>query len=238
MPQMGESIVEGTIVRWHRAVGDIVERDDPLFDIATDKVDTEVPAALNGRLAEILVSEGETVEVNTVVARIVAEGEAWPPEEPSGSEREAPPAADEDSPDRPDPGEAAPEPSPRRRRPRSSPLVRRIAREHRVDLAEMTGTGDGGRVSKKDILSFLDRRKEAPETAEAPATDVSVPLVVPELVVPELPPRPSEDTSHRPVGSRTEPLSRMRRSIAEHMVQMQAVPEGRPAAGSARVPAG
>ena len=225
MPQMGESITEGTITKWRRAVGDAVERDDPLFDIATDKVDTEVPAAVSGRLAAILVAEGETVEVNTVVARIAAQGEAqeeaqekaWSAEDgaaavPEPKESAIPDAAPDGA------GAAAEAPAPEvRRRPRSSPLVRRMAREHGVDLARVPGTGEGGRVSKQDILAFLERRDAAAARAsEAPAPEAAAPPAAPEGLAPaELPPLPAETAS----GDRMEPLSHMRRSIAEHMVR-------------------
>ncbi len=188
MPQMGESITEGTITKWRVAVGDAVARDDPLFDIATDKVDTEVPAALSGRLAEILVPEGETVEVNTVVGRIAAEGEAVAASSGEAVET-APPA-----------------PTQERSRPRSSPLVRRMAREHGLDLADVPATGEGGRVTKQDIQDFLKRTgksigKSGDEPAPAPEPD---PLPVDE---------PEVD------GARGEPLTPMRRAIAEHMVR-------------------
>ncbi len=217
MPQMGESITEGTITKWRRAVGDTVERDDPLFDISTDKVDTEVPAALTGRLVEILVGEGETVEVNAVVGRIAAEGESWaegdgksPPEEPPGAGGPEPGPAGS-------PGEAPKEPG-ARRRPRSSPLVRRMAREHGVDLASVPGSGEGGRVSKQDMLAFLERRAvpaeaTAPEPPPVePGVPAEEPIGEPTVEPPVEPPEPAS-------GERTEPLSRMRRSIAEHMVR-------------------
>ena len=240
MPQMGESITEGTITKWRVAVGDTVERDDPLFDIATDKVDTEVPAALTGRLVEILVPEGETVTVNTVVGRIAAEGEAWAPGETPGAAPETDDAADAaDAPGTGDaPVEAAPEPpvpsvdgedappEAVRRQPRSSPLVRRMAREHGVDLADVPGTGEGGRVSKQDMLAFLEDRKAAPAETKAPPA-------APEPEAPAAPTPPAaepEDAAAAPVpgppavpvtqeGDRAEPITHMRRSIADHMVR-------------------
>ena len=239
MPQMGESITEGTITKWRVAVGDTVERDDPLFDIATDKVDTEVPAALTGRLVEILVPEGETVTVNTVVGRIAAEGEVWSPNQASAGDAEASPSgapdadvtaaetagrAPESGPDGTPTAEEAETPA--RRQPRSSPLVRRMAREHGVDLAEVPGTGEGGRVSKQDMLAFLEHPAEAPPSAPAPASAPEPPepaateAVATEAVATEPVPtevvRAAPDT---PADDRTEPLSRIRRSIAEHMVR-------------------
>ena len=224
MPQMGESIVEGTIVRWRRAVGDAVERDDPLFDIATDKVDTEVPAAVTGRLTEILVPEGETVEVNTVVARITEEGEAEPAEAETPALLPAPEPA-------PEPAEPrTPSPSPSRRRPRSSPLVRRIAREQGVELTDVTGTGSGGRITKDDILAFVEQRGAAPEPAPlpgepAPAPDFFIPAAPSPEITPEPKPVPATGKPAAPaaIPSRKEPLTRMRRAIAEHMVRSRRV---------------
>ena len=238
MPQMGESITEGTITKWRVGVGDTVERDDPLFDIATDKVDTEVPAALTGRLVEILVPEGETVTVNTVVGRIAAEGEVWSPDQPQepagepapsdapetdGAPVEAAPEAPAASAD----GEGAPSESVQRQ-PRSSPLVRRMAREHGVDLAEVPGTGEGGRVSKQDMLAFLDGR-EAPQAEATPPPAVPEPAVVEEPSAPRASKAETKDDVPTPEpltavpetsdGDRTEPLSHMRRSIADHMVR-------------------
>ena len=240
MPQMGESITEGTITKWRVGVGDTVERDDPLFDIATDKVDTEVPAALTGRLVEILVPEGETVTVNTVVGRIAAEGEVWPPSpgpacpETGAEPSPAIPAADGDTAPapagarEPEPVPGAPETleaTPRvRRQPRSSPLVRRMAREHGVDLADVPATGEGGRVSKQDMLAFLGRREAAGTEAAAETTPARTPTSPeappPErLPLPEPAPEPSVEAPEVAAGDRAEPLSHLRRTIAEHMIR-------------------
>lgn len=244
LPQMGESITEGTITKWRISVGDEVERDDPLFDLATDKVDTEVPAAITGRLAEILVPEGETVPVNTVVARIAAPGESSAPP-PAAPEPATPEARDEGAetaaPPAPPPAAPATEAAAgRRKRPRSSPLVRRMAREHGVDLAEVPGTGEGGRVSKRDMLAWIERLPAAPPPGPAEPT-----FEPPEVALPEPPPAPAAAPAppapqplpaeaafppaapeplppvSAPAGAaaRVEPLSRMRRSIAEHMVR-------------------
>ncbi len=194
LPQMGESITEGTITKWRVPVGEMVSRDDPLFDMATDKVDTEVPAALSGRLVEILVPEGHTVEVNTVVGRIAAEGEDWTPGEEATPE--------------PDPTPASPEPKPEPKpgRPRSSPLVRKMAREHGIHLADLTGSGEGGRITRQDILDHLATSEDAVEEADPPA---------PAPVEADLPaPAPAARE-----GDRAEPLTPMRRAIAEHMVR-------------------
>ena len=236
MPQMGESITEGTITKWRVAVGDTVERDDPLFDIATDKVDTEVPAALTGRLVEILVPEGETVTVNTVVGRIAAEGEVWSPDGPREPAGEPTPAG---APETDGGGEAAsgaPAPSVEgeeahaesvRRQPRSSPLVRRMAREHGVDLATVPGTGEGGRVSKQDMLAFLEGRDAAKAETAAPSAPPEPAVVEPLPAetsedVPASAAAPAEPPPEVPEASesdRAEPLSRMRRSIADHMIR-------------------
>ena len=231
MPQMGESITEGTITKWRVAVGDTVERDDPLFDIATDKVDTEVPAALTGRLVEILVPEGETVTVNTIVGRIAAEGEAWSPGETAESDGEPAPAdaaetddaAVEAAPgsiDSASTDEEAP-PKPVRRQPRSSPLVRRMAREHGVDLADVPGTGEGGRVSKQDMLAFLESREAAPSAPEPEAVEAPPAPAAPQTAA-EVPAPAPEPPPAAPVsldGDRSEPLTHMRRSIADHMMR-------------------
>lgn len=256
LPQMGESITEGTITKWRVAVGDAVDRDDPLFDLATDKVDTEVPAAVAGHLAEILVPEGETVAVNTVVARIAGAGERVEPRgsravEGDGAEEERAGGGEPSGPAEPavsdaaaGPADAAPQP---RKRPRSSPLVRRMAKEHGVDLAEVPGTGEGGRVSKRDMLAWIERLGSR-EPVPAPSPEVPPPEIEPEIpeilpaVAPEPAPAPVPQRAERPVpqpvrpplpgdagrvpvlpppaaasDARSEPMSRMRRAIADHM---------------------
>ena len=237
MPQMGESITEGTITKWRVAVGDPVERDDPLFDIATDKVDTEVPAALTGRLVEILVPEGETVTVNTVVGRIAAEGETWSPGETpeaapetddtpasgGASDTVAPPVeAAPETPALPVAGEDTPD-EPVRRQPRSSPLVRRMAREHGVDLADVPGTGEGGRVSKQDILAFIEGRQAASAETIAPPEPVAADTPAPTATEPgesaAAIPEPVPATPVTLEGDRLEPITHMRRSISDHMVR-------------------
>src|SRR5579859_4807464 len=175
MPQMGESVAEGTVVKWLKKVGERVERDEPLFEISTDKVDAEIPSPAAGVLTKILVKENETVEVNTVVAEIDGESAsvAAPEEKPKSPAPKRAPAA---------PGAAAtatavppPAPATASRREgekiRSSPLVRRIAREHQVDLARVPGTGLGGRVSKKDIMAYVGQSPaETSGEPSSPAT--------------------------------------------------------------------
>ncbi|MET0163515.1 MAG: dihydrolipoamide acetyltransferase family protein [Vicinamibacterales bacterium] len=173
MPQMGESIAEGTIVRWIKKVGDSVERDEPLFEITTDKVDAEIPAPAAGVLTEIKVKEGETVAVNTVVGTIGQPGERPEPasETPAAGVREKAEVAaastqsqgDGDRPRAPGPAASASPDDVRQRR--SSPLVRRIARDNNVDIAEIRGSGIGGRVTKSDILAHLDRPQARPQAS-------------------------------------------------------------------------
>jgi 2-oxoglutarate dehydrogenase E2 component (dihydrolipoamide succinyltransferase) len=168
MPQMGESIFEGTITKWLKKPGDKVQRDEPLFEISTDKVDAEIPAPAAGILQDIKVAEGATVQVNTVVGTIAADGE-------SATSKSAPapvqavPAKKESAPAKaPAPAveskQAAPVAQEREEEDhaRSSPLVRKIAREHNVDLGQVPGTGLGGRITKQDITAFLDRSQPAP----------------------------------------------------------------------------
>ncbi|MGH7485216.1 MAG: dihydrolipoamide acetyltransferase family protein, partial [bacterium] len=223
---MGESIAEGTVVKWLKKPGDKVERDEPLLEISTDKVDAEIPAPAAGTLSEILAQEGQTVSVNSVIARISVEGEAAAPAPapaPAATPAQAPPAAAPAPKPEPAPQAAAPAPPPpteqpsdqateepvsdldERRRTKSSPLVRKIAKENDVDISQIKGSGVSGRVTKNDILDFIQQpaRVEpaaAPAPAERPArTPVATPF------------KPGEST-------RIEPLSVMRKKIAQHMV--------------------
>lgn len=209
MPQMGESIAEGTIVRWIKKVGDSVDRDEPLFEISTDKVDAEIPSPVAGVLLEITAREGETVPVNTPVATIGAPGSqpvaaptapAAGASVPAASAATATAAAPVTSVEAPGSG-AAPALTGGARQ-RSSPLVRRIAREHQIDIARVPGTGANARVTKKDILAFIARGGMTTATA-APATGAPVHVATPVV---------------RLAGDRIEPMSVMRRKIAEHMV--------------------
>jgi 2-oxoglutarate dehydrogenase E2 component (dihydrolipoamide succinyltransferase) len=227
MPQMGESVAEGTITKWFKKLGDRIERDEPLFEISTDKVDAEVPSPAAGILAEILVKETETVPVNTVVA--VIDGEraavAAPPAEEA---REVKPEAK--SPARQDVVPATPGPSKspgaigasavpsRGEKVRSSPLVRRIAREHKVDLSLVRGTGLGGRISKKDILAFLAQGQ--PTEAPGPAASSGAPGMPPPGPLPEA--TAPHRTAPPPIvftgPTQVVPMTPMRKLIAEHMV--------------------
>src|SRR5262245_39605512 len=170
MPQMGESIAEGTIVRWIKKVGDTVDRDEPLFEISTDKVDAEIPSPGAGVLREIKVKEGETVPVNSVVAVIGAVGEAVPvapsntvpeaavgqPEAAAAKPAAAPAGSGNGAQPAPSTGSGLAPSKEDLRRQKSSPLVRRIARDHNVDITQIHGTGISGRVTKHDILGFIE----------------------------------------------------------------------------------
>lgn len=226
MPQMGESIVEGTLTRWLKKPGESVERDEPLFEISTDKVDTEIPSPAAGVLKEVLVETGATVQINTVVARIDdgASGEAAPAAETAPVAETAPAA-----PASPEPAEApaaaAPAPAPAAPAADStnadelgpiSPLVRRMAREHNIDLSQISGSGAGGRITKADVEAYLSGRggqaAPAPVAAQAaPAAPAPAPAAAPSA--PLAPVAPAEIPKVR-----VEPLSVMRQKIAEHMV--------------------
>ena len=291
MPQMGESIAEGTIVRWLKQVGDQVKRDEPLFEISTDKVDAEIPSPAAGVLSEIKVNEGETVPVNTVVGVINGAGAkpaqaAQPAKEvkPEASESKPAPAAEPAGEAKPEPpqearrAEASPPPeepkgtpqaegreaAPQRtesdraseetaseeeRRVRSSPLVRKIAKEHGVDVSQIEGTGIGGRVTKNDILSYVENRgqaapsapaRTAPAAEAAAATTEPTPARIERAPVEERPASapPSPPRAPQPLkapsteaaavgpppfsdGDRytIEPMTIMRRRMAERMVE-------------------
>jgi pyruvate dehydrogenase E2 component (dihydrolipoamide acetyltransferase) len=260
MPQMGESIFEGTITKWLKQPGEKVQRDEPLFEISTDKVDAEIPAPVSGTLQDIKVQAGATVQVNTVVGTIAGEGEAAgaapsapaattaPPaaaagdgsrstqtevaQPPSGEEPKPPPA--------PQAAKEAAQPSPdekagvereqqgkvleypeggEQERLRSSPLVRRIAQENKVDLAQVPGTGLGGRITKDDIESFIAKHgaggaQPAAPVKPAAASAPSAPAPAPAM--------PAAVTPLQPVAGVTPgevvPMSVMRKKIAERMV--------------------
>jgi 2-oxoglutarate dehydrogenase E2 component (dihydrolipoamide succinyltransferase) len=218
MPQMGESIFEGTIIRWLKNLGDKVTRDEPLFEISTDKVDAEIPAPASGVLSEIKAAAGQTVQVNHVVAVIAAEGAAaaQPSAAPVGAPAEPAEAVTAGM------KEAAPTEAlsaEEAERIRSSPLVRRLAQEHGVDLRHVTGSGSGGRISKEDILAFVERAKAAPAQPPAPAVAApSGPAAT--QPVPSAPAAPPVTPANKFAGvpGTIETMSVMRRRIAEHMV--------------------
>ena len=233
MPQMGVSVSEGTITKWLKQPGEAIAQDEPLLEISTDKVDTEVPSPGEGVVAEIRVAEGETVEVGTVLA-VIASGSAgaepldgapagFPepatpapaaaapeptaPEEPavgtSGSEPQSPPAASGNG------------------RTFVSPVVARIASEHGVDPNVVTGTGTGGRVTKKDILAYIDSGAQAPAPPAPTPAVVAAPAAPPPVAV--APPAPPKPVAPAPVavplqaGEVEEPMTAMRRGVMEHM---------------------
>jgi pyruvate dehydrogenase E2 component (dihydrolipoamide acetyltransferase) len=232
MPQMGESIAEGTLSKWLKKVGDEVKRDEPIFEISTDKVDAEIPAPAAGVLAEIIVKEGETVAVQTVVARLETEkgaaiGKSEPPadsgvvtgSEPTTAGKPASPSAPQ--------REGTPAPAPTRQlspapaiaashtgngnsfedrvRTKSSPLVRKIAAEHGVNISSLQGSGVAGRVTKRDILGFIE--SGVPMPAAAPGARTGGPSGGHGLPIPE------------PwAGDVVEPMSKMRALISDHMV--------------------
>jgi pyruvate dehydrogenase E2 component (dihydrolipoamide acetyltransferase) len=251
MPQMGVSVSEGTVTRWLKQEGEHVDADEPLLEISTDKVDTEVPSPASGTLTQILVQEGETVEVGTKLAQIGGAAGGVEPEAPPA----APPAeAVAPAPVQPEPVQSAPvqpaaEPAqagaPAGNGTFVSPVVARIASEHHVDPAQISGTGRGGRVTKKDILDFIEagppappEPPPAPAAAEPPAPQPAavpapaptpVPAPAPEPVVTPAPaPAPAAAAPPKPAapqvapadvlpGEALEPVSAMRRGIAEHM---------------------
>ena len=213
MPQMGESIFEGTVTKWLKKEGDKVQRDEPLFEISTDKVDSEIPSPAAGTLQKILVKEGQTVQINTVVA-VIGDGAAKPAEvAPPREEAMAPVKEKAEPPTKEGPapvaGPAEPE-KPEGEGVRSSPLVRRIAKEHGVDLEALAGKGTGieGRVTKADILSFIEqggvRQPQAPRPAAPPKPTAPAP------------PGPQPVTFTGDVER--VPLTTMRKAISEHMV--------------------
>ena len=234
MPQMGESIAEGTVSKWLKKVGDEVKRDEPIFEISTDKVDAEIPAPSAGVLAEILVQEGQTVPIQTVVARLetekgasIAAPLAAPPASASAGAGGGPPPMSESTTPAADVSHrsAAPAavPSPsgngntfeERLRTRSSPLVRKIAAEHGIELAALQGSGIAGRVTKKDILSFIESGGARPvPTGGGPLAPTASPRSMhapgglePQSTLPE----PWD-------GDVVEPMSVMRQRISEHML--------------------
>ena len=238
MPQMGESIVEGTLTKWLKKPGDTVGRDEPLFEISTDKVDTEIPSPAAGTLAEVLIEEGKTVGINTVVARI-NDGSGAAAAEPKQAEAPAPPAQTQ-APAPPAPvaeADGSPEPVATVVEETAgplSPLVRKMARENNIDLSQVKGTGAGNRITKQDLETYLaskaapqQRQAEPPAPQpqpQAPAAPPQAPPPPPRAVatIPQTVEVPTQVTSPPRVGeapgTRVEPMSMMRQSIAKHMV--------------------
>ena len=235
MPQMGESIAEGTLSKWLKKVGDPVKRDEPLFEISTDKVDAEIPAPAAGILAEIKVQEGQTVPVQTLVAVLETDASAAA-SKPAASAPAPAPAAPKPEPAKPAPAPApapraqAPSPQPpqpapapvmksgdgdggvmtaeQRLRTKSTPLVRKIAAEHSVDISRIPGSGYAGRVTKQDILGYIEK---APAAAAPHAARPTLPGTVEHPAVEPWP------------GDRVEPWSKIRKITADHMVTSRRV---------------
>jgi len=257
MPQMGESIAEGTVSKWLKQVGDTVERDEPILEISTDKVDAEIPAPQGGTLVEIAVEEGETVEVGTIVAYLDTEGGGaaeGPSDDKAPSEEAGKDAAPEEEAGRP---ESAPEDEPEakaeapsqetddertealseeeRLRTRSTPVVRRMAEEHGVDLSSLKGTGHAGRVTKQDLLDHVEARDEpADEPEEVAASMTSTREEAPRPSAQATAAAPSDlwktfysQVQHPefPVrdGDRVETMDKIRRLTAEHMVMAKRI---------------
>jgi pyruvate/2-oxoglutarate dehydrogenase complex dihydrolipoamide acyltransferase (E2) component len=218
---MGVSVSEGTIVEWRKRVGDWVSYEEPIVDISTDKIDTEVPSPAAGRLAEILVEVGTTVDVGTVLAKLATDakpGEAHasenepPTSEAAAAKGETPAEATADP--APAPDVATPDEAPRERR-RYSPVVMRIADEHGIDLAQVQGTGRGGRVRKQDVLAYVENggRAKAQERPEPPL-HIESPYR-PEPAAAPAAAKPAAPGVYQPPAP--EPLSRMRQTIGQHM---------------------
>jgi 2-oxoglutarate dehydrogenase E2 component (dihydrolipoamide succinyltransferase) len=223
MPQLGETVTEGTVTRWMKAVGDTVARDEPLFEVSTDKVDSEVPSPAAGVLTEILVPEGETVEVGVKLAVIGDGGGAAVAAPAEAEEAPEPPAAPEPAPtpapvaEAPPAPAAAPTPAPAPTPPPAapsvadngadglvvSPVVRKLLNENGINATDVPGTGAGGRVTREDALKVVDaKHSAAPAAARAPA--------------------PAPSPSRRAAGDQVVPFSNMRRRTAEHMVRSKA----------------
>ena len=200
MPQMGESIFEGTITKWLKKAGDKVQRDEPLFEISTDKVDAEIPAPASGVLQEIKVGEGNTVQVNTVVG-VIGDGDSAAPSAPAKASAPVPIAAPKKEAQTPAPAvpQAPAAQAEDESDVRSSPLVRKLARENNIDLSQLQGTGTGGRVTKQDVLDFVDHRPSAP--APSPAS------------------RPAPTSAPAAIPGDLVPMSQMRRIIAQRMIE-------------------
>jgi len=223
MPQMGESIFEGTITRWLKKAGDAVEKDEPLFEISTDKVDAEIPSPVAGVLTEIKAAEGETVQINTVVAVIGGQGsgirdqgsekaDAATDSPAIGTSVQVAPPATTGAPATPEPEAPVAELN-GRERVRSSPLVRKIAQEHQLDLRRVAGTGSEGRITKEDILRHLTQHRPGSAAAPKPATSETAAAA-----------KERTDTAQASkLPGQVVPLSRMRAIIAQRMVESVAI---------------
>ncbi len=238
LPQLGETVTEGTITQWFKNVGDVVNADEPLFEVSTDKVDTEVPSPVSGIVAEIRVAEGDTIDVGTIVAVVSSDGgasasavatESAPAPEPVPAPAPAP--APEPAPAPAPAPAAAPAPAPApapastpsANDPRLlSPVVRRLVNEHGIDSSTLVGTGPGGRITREDVLDYLDNvgtsspASQAAASAPAPAaTPATAPAPAPAPVAPAVPTPSSAASSGRETII---PLSKIRQLTGDHMV--------------------
>jgi len=241
MPQLGETVTEGTITKWFKAVGDQVNADEPLFEVSTDKVDTEVPSPISGVLAEIVVPEGETVDVGSVIARVSSGAPAAAPAAPTPAATQPAPA----EPAQPAPAAAQPAPAePAQPAPEPaetpagadaggnrllSPVVRRLVNEHGLDPDQIAGTGAGGRITREDVLAHIDRTgaKPAAAAAPAPAPAAAAPAAeakAPAPAAPAAPARPAAAPAVRK-GDRDEvvKLSKIRQLTGSHMIMSKSV---------------
>lgn len=245
LPQLGETVTEGTITQWFKAVGDTVEIDEPLFEISTDKVDSEVPSPAAGTLQEIRVPEGETVEVGTVLAVI---GDGAPADAPAPAaatadaapESAAPPAAastpaqapESGAPATPAPATPAPSAEPAPARPAAdalllSPVVRQLVNEHGIDPAAIAGTGPGGRITRNDVLAKIESSPQGQGQSTEPNASMPTAPVAPTAPATPAPAvRPAAPVAPHAVAGdrdRIEPFNNMRRRTAEHMVHSKAI---------------
>jgi 2-oxoglutarate dehydrogenase E2 component (dihydrolipoamide succinyltransferase) len=240
MPQLGETVTEGTVTKWMKAVGDTVARDEPLFEVSTDKVDSEVPSPAAGVLTDIIVPEGDTVEVGVVLAKIGddADGAAAPPADAAAPPAEAPaskpapqsapapapaPAA-APAPPPPAPAPAAPAPAPAPAGAPEplvlSPVVRKLLSENGISAADVPGTGVGGRITREDVLKVVDAQHASGAAPAAPAA-TPTPPPAPAAAAPRSAPAPAASAPPvlRGAGDQVVPFSNMRRRTAEHMVR-------------------
>src|SRR2546421_3497880 len=233
MPQMGVSVSEGTVTKWLKHEGESIEADEPLLEISTDKVDTEVPSPASGVVTQIFVQEGETVEVGTKLAQIggaagarapAADAPPEPATQAAAQQADAPSPAESVQPVQPaEPPERVPvEAASENGKAFVSPVVARIASEHGVDPGQVPGTGRGGRVTKKDMLDFIEHGAPAApaEPAPAPAAPEPAPAPAPAPAAQAAPPKappPPQAPAEAGVGEQLEPMTAMRRGIADHM---------------------